>query len=344
MSKSLTITPANFSMLGLMLGLWMFFWSASAHSCPIPVYQYALEHWPADDYLAEVYLPETPSADESQAWQKLQQSTTKPEKSINLTIHRLKAAPATFSSERAWLVLRYPERARHRQPVWQGALNSKNIERILDSPFRQQLGKALVDRTSVVWILLHSGQREQDSKTKEMVQKNLERLLKEVDIPEQADWGGQMMELDYDVNFKLLSLRRDDPQEEIFLNMLLGSEADLRTEFLDRPLLFPVFGRGLLLYALVADGINSWTLSKAVGFLTGSCSCQVKAANPGLDLLLSIDWDRLVTPMTTPTAGGTVGAGEFLRAKEAEEAKESQHAIPAAAAGGPVSRYTKRHK
>ncbi|MFT5104551.1 MAG: hypothetical protein ACI9UA_000166, partial [Pseudoalteromonas tetraodonis] len=27
-------------------------------------------------------------------------------------------------------------------------------------------------------------------------------------------------------------------------------------------------------------------------FLTGACSCQVKAQNPGWDLLLSADWEK----------------------------------------------------
>jgi hypothetical protein len=310
------------SSLPLALAAWLlFFLLMPAQGCPIPVYQYALEHWPAEDYLLEFYMPAAAQAEEVQALEYAQQLCAKPGKIANVALRRLEEPPAGSAPEKACLQLRYPARYRQRPPLWQGALSKANLERIMDSPFRRRLGRALAERTSVVWILLQGGKAQRDAKTKALVQKNLDALIKEVDIPEQADWGGQMMEIDANVNFSLLNLSRDDPEEEIFLSMLLGSEADLRSDFLDQPLLFPVFGRGILLYALVADGINRWTLSKAISFLTGSCSCQVKAANPGLDLLLSIDWERLVVPMTSPTAGGTVGVGEFLRAKEAEELK-----------------------
>ncbi len=83
--------------------------------------------------------------------------------------------------------------------------------------------------------------------------------------------------------------------------MLLGTERDLAG--FKEPLLFPVFGRGRALYALAGKGINRETLDEAATFLIGKCSCQVKELNPGVDLLLAADWDKLVKAQLTADQG-----------------------------------------
>ena len=75
----------------------------------------------------------------------------------------------------------------------------------------------------------------------------------------------------------------------MLLEQLLYSEPDLE-KYSDVPMVFPVFGRGRELFALVGDGINEDNIAQAAYFLTGSCSCEVKSLNPGMDLLIAIDW------------------------------------------------------
>jgi hypothetical protein len=108
----------------------------------------------------------------------------------------------------------------------------------------------------------------------------------------------------------------------MFVRMLLASEADLDQDFAGEAMVFPVYGRGLILYALVGRGINNWTVERAARFLISPCSCQVKAANPGTDLLLTVDWAARVKPMTPAAVGGTTGAGDFL--KEYDRAREEE--------------------
>jgi len=38
-------------------------------------------------------------------------------------------------------------------------------------------------------------------------------------------------------------------------------------------------------------------LAEVCSFLVGPCSCQVKQMNPGVDLLMPVDWDGLITGM-----------------------------------------------
>ncbi|MHC4505258.1 MAG: hypothetical protein ACYTFI_18295, partial [Planctomycetota bacterium] len=90
--------------------------------------------------------------------------------------------------------------------------------------------------------------------------------------------------------FSTLNLSRKDPREQLLVKMLTGTEKDLK-DFAAEPMAFPVFGRGRALWALVGKGINEDNIAETCIFLVGPCSCQVKARNPGVDLLLTVDWE-----------------------------------------------------
>jgi hypothetical protein len=97
--------------------------------------------------------------------------------------------------------------------------------------------------------------------------------------------------LSYD--FSILPLSPTNPQEQFFVEMLLGSEPDLY-EHQDTPMIFPVFGRGRLLGTLFGEYITADNIQGAISFMTGACSCEVKAMNPGTDLLIVAPWERAV--------------------------------------------------
>ncbi len=79
----------------------------------------------------------------------------------------------------------------------------------------------------------------------------------------------------------------------------MGSEADLKE--LHEPMAFPVFGRGRVLYALIGKGINPDMIRRACEFMVGPCSCQVKAQNPGFDLLTNYNWEQAVGDPSSAT-------------------------------------------
>ncbi len=49
-----------------------------------------------------------------------------------------------------------------------------------------------------------------------------------------------------------------------------------------KPFVAPVFGQGRVLGAWGAESMDVEGIEEASFFLTGACSCQVKAQNPGL--------------------------------------------------------------
>lgn len=292
-------------------------------ACPVPVYQYSLEHWETDPYIAVIRSEGALSEEQLAAVALLEAAASgNGERApANLELRR-DGAPDGAGSAR--IDLYYPEISGIRVPAWTGELSLENVEAIVDSPLRAETASLLADRTSAVWVLLESGDRSADREAEGVLRRELELAAKTAVVPETAEWGGETVEIDHQVSFEILRLRRDDPAERVFVEMLLASEPDLKSDFNDQPMAFPVYGRGLILYALVGKGINAATIRSATEFLTGPCSCQIKAANPGTDLLLSMDWDAAIEATTPAAVGGTTGTGGFLRGLDEAEGETGQ--------------------
>jgi len=95
------------------------------------------------------------------------------------------------------------------------------------------------------------------------------------------------------IAFSTIRVSRDTPAERMLVAMLLGSEKDLRdAEYDGETMVFPLFGRGRVLWALVGRGINEENIFESCAYICGACSCEVKWQNPGTDLLFSKDWDK----------------------------------------------------
>jgi hypothetical protein len=92
-------------------------------------------------------------------------------------------------------------------------------------------------------------------------------------------------------SFSIFRLSRGSADESLLENLLIHIEPDL-VVYSTFPMAFPVFGRGRVLYALVGRGITGANISKSCFFMTEGCSCEVKELNPGVDLLLTADWER----------------------------------------------------
>jgi len=152
-----------------------------------------------------------------------------------------------------------------------------------------------------------------------MLSEELTRLQGELKLPEIDHEDLSDLAADPEtlrIRFSAVRLSRDDVQESAFRDMLLHVEHDLLDEpYLDQPMAFPMFGRGRALYALVGDGVAPDLIREACEFLTGACQCTVKAENPGVDILMKIDWDSFIEPTETvdtslPPLAGFTGFGD----------------------------------
>lgn len=301
------MTKSSYSLPWRLLGL-LVLSAASVLACSVPVFRYALEHWEADPYQAVVFHRGALSAEQQAQVQSLKPGRESVEQA-NLSITTVdvtqemspdhaqlwKAQPQDAVLPR--LVLRYPRSTGVTVDLIAVPLAEAAAWKIADSPVRQQILERLGDGQSAVWVLIESGDAATDDAAAKLIEERLDYLLGVLSLPEldAQDIANGLVSVGQDelrLDFSLLRLSRQNPEERAFISMLMHSEDDLQG-LADKPMAFPIFGRGRALYALVGKGIAPETIEEAATFLIGKCSCQVKEQNPGIDLLFTADWKKL---------------------------------------------------
>ena len=279
-------------------------------ACSVPVFRYALELWPPDEYEVVLFHEGPLTEGQKQLLDKIKPLKLENASVPNMRIHEvdLKADPdprwvkwweenKPDKFDGAWVAVFYPASILKITPLWAGPFTEAALSKTFQSPARQQLAKRLQDGDSAVWILLECGNKEKDEATKKILEERLVHLGKTLKMPElkaqdvQAGYLSIRPE-DLKLGFSLLTIPADDPDEKVFREILLNSEDDLKD--FDEPIAFAVFGRGRAMPALVGKGINNDMIDDACTFLSGPCSCQVKRQNPGFDILTSVNWDELL--------------------------------------------------
>lgn len=325
------------------LGLWN-----AALACSIPVFRYALDHWPSDAYRVYVFhqgpLSDTQKAlrDQLTSLGKQQLANLElqvvnldgeldPQASAVWKRHRTDALPAC--------VVQMPAVPKgFYRDVLAGTFDAPFVDALLDSPVRKAACEALRQGTSIVWLYLESGSPAVDDANFAMLQENLGRLQKTLKLPELAsqDLKDLRTSVDLKLEFQAIRVSRTDPVEAPLIEMLLSVEPDLReASLVGQPMAFPVFGRGRALYSLVGAGINGETIEEACRFLIGGCQCTVKTQNPGVDLLTSAAWDQTLLPAGeagTPLTGLAAFTADEMRDQAGKINQPTYVPIPAGSA------------
>jgi hypothetical protein len=316
-----------------------------ARGCSIPVFRYALERWQASPYQALVFhrgpLPGPART--------LLRGLEEPATPANVAVKAVDLDDPVEAGLRRvwerqgreaappWLVLRPPEADEKTADLWAGPLTEANVAALLDSPARRRLVEAAGRGDAVVFLLLESGGRAADDAAAALVEKRLALLPGEIVLPEPQPDGPQLRSaLPLRAAFSLLRLAPGEAAEQTFVRMLLRSDeglADVRG-----PIVFPIFGRGRSLGGLHGKELNEDQIRQAARFLCGACSCQVKELNPGIDLLLSANWDNLLesaAPPAPPEDPGTCLTARMRRGTGfgSVAARENPVEMPAEAVG-----------
>ncbi|MBI3879561.1 MAG: hypothetical protein HY301_05795 [Verrucomicrobia bacterium] len=282
--------------------------AVSVWACSVPVFRYALEHWTGDPFQAFVFHRGPLTESQQATARDLGPDGLAGKVRANLSVRTvdLNRNPPPELSELSrtveigalpWLVVKFPASSRLKSAVWSGPLSAESVGLLLDSPARKEIVQCLGDGQSAVWLLLESGDDAKDSAAAALLNERLKYLAANLQLPklEAQDIANGLVSVGQEglrLEFSQLRISRDDPRESAFVRMLLGAEADLANT--KSPIVFPVFGQGRALYALVGEGIKRETIDQAAMFLIGKCSCQVKEQNPGIDLLLAADWKGLI--------------------------------------------------
>jgi hypothetical protein len=359
--KSHSLRP----LLAAVVGSWVCGGAVMLWACNVPVFRYAMAYWEPDPFPV-VLLHRGPLSDEVQeeaAW--LQKSATDSERPANLEVilvdldqpleERLQPLLAGMREPDTlpWLHVGYPASSQLRQPAFSAPWQPGLATALVDSPARREIVSRLADGDAAVWVMLTSSDSDANAKAEALIRDELpavtERLVSSNQVAGADTSSGEQGSLlgdspdselslpDVPLKFSLLTVERNDVAERPFVSMLLGSESDL-AEF-DSPIVMPVFGRGRSYYALVGAGITANNLFELSAFLVGSCSCEVKADNPGTDLLFAANWQQMARtdllqdrPLPALTGLGAFESGELL-ASASEKiggARSDQSSVPLA--------------
>ncbi len=280
-----------------------FVFASVAVACQVPVFRYALERWESDAYEVIVLCNGGLQGTDAERLDKLSQGT-----SANVMARSVDVTATTDEALRKlWkehhvdnqplMLVLYPRAAQSlpNRVADVDAFTDESVSRLLHSPARQKLVDQLLSGESAVWIFVPCGNQEFDTAAKNRLEEYVKLNQQQLELPPQEEiiadeFYDPNNAIELRIGFSILTLDRSDLKEQFLLRSLLGSEADLAG--LDEPMAFPVLGRGRVLYALVGEGIVRHTIDLASRFIVGPCSCQIKAQNPGFDLLLQVDWEN----------------------------------------------------
>jgi hypothetical protein len=285
--------------------------SSLAWACNIPVFRYALERWRPDvcevivfhetdltptqlEELAklepEVAKGASPKAKEGPNVAVIQSQIGKDTNPRNRDLwETVKPAAGTALP---YVVVRTTVSDKRAVNSWHGPLAKFNSQQLLDSPMRRELSRRLLSGHSVVWLLIGASDAAKNAKAKEMLAAELQKLSKTIDFPEGLGLPGSELyaEIPLLMQFSILEVNPQDPQEQFLLGLFRGFHPEANTE--GQPLLVPVFGRGRALEVIPADRLDADLIGDLTRYLCGACSCQVKERNPGFDLLVATPWER----------------------------------------------------
>ncbi len=279
-------------------------------ACQVPVFRYALERWPADPYELVVFH-NGPLTKEQDA------VVASVDYDVNLEISTIDTSKMTapqiarfgkveIAEGELLARLYYPWESRRSEPLWEGGLTRQILSRIVNSPVRRRIAKDILAGESAVWVILQSGEIESDHKMEEQLNKHLKEISQWLEIPEGVAGPGELervasgevaMEdvlrstIPLKISFSVVKVNMADPDEEIFIRMLTAFVPELMEEYPGQPLVFPVFGRGRALDGIAAKMLNEELMASAGSYICGACSCEVKRENPGIDLVMSVQWD-----------------------------------------------------
>lgn len=246
-----------------------------APACDIPVWQYALNMWGQDPYRVFYVHEGAQAAGEADALLAQAAQT----EIANLTyeaVDVLRRAEASVAGKQVADRCVGEQLPTHvvvnpRGLICHtGLLSREAAKRLLESPARTRLCEYLAKEQGGVLLVLSGEDEEESRRVAGLARAAAERSTAE----DRPVWW--------------LEVRRDDPAEALFVAQLLSVEDDLAD--LVAPMVFVVFGRAHAMEPYVGRGINADAMEEMIAFLNGPCTCQIKEAGGGMDLLTGYDF------------------------------------------------------
>ncbi len=287
-----------------------------ATACNVPVFRYALERWPVSPYRAVVVKAGDLTKSEKADFDLLERAGDGENGMLNLVLWNpndedlkksgLDKVLPTPPGPTAVVHLLYPVATGEDKPFWSAQLTPDAVKKIRGSAFRNALVKKILEGNSGVFVVLESGDGKKDGKVVQEIEGYIREIAKEMELPPGvvaadgsvtgaagADAFDPINRLRSAIPLKIAftTLRMARAADEVLAALLLGVGAERERKIEEGPMVFAVYGRARALTPMIGEDIGIDNIGSIAYYFTGACSCQIKALNPGTDLLIDHDWD-----------------------------------------------------
>ncbi len=279
--SAILITRAGVLLLGVALAV-----STPGIACDIPVYEYTLTMWQRDPYEVLYLYRGDQGPEDKQVNDYLARTEWGRNSNANFVftaadVATLEQGQGRRLARQVWEWHKSRDLPFHAVLTPRGAecfvgrLDVSSAKAMLQSAKRKELATQLCDGKRGLLLLLLGPDEAENSSARKGVR----------DALAEAKTEG--------VETGFLEVRRDDKSEKWLVDQLLCVEEDLKE--IQRPMVFGTFGRAHVLEPFLGKGITYDNMLDLLAFMNGPCSCEIKAASPGMDLLTDWDWDARVS-------------------------------------------------
>lgn len=213
----------------------------------------------------------------------------------------VKRVPSTIDD---WpMTLVFPHVTRVIRALWSGEVSQASLQKLKTSPFREKLIDGVLEGHSAIFLYLKGGDEKKNLENESVIKNGIQVLEKKFELPN-------------NVISRVSSATPDDPSNRLLTDVPFGLKFDYQSMSMeggdevlrsilrnlepgypdDEPMAFAIFGRGRVLGPITGRDFQQEVILQIGGYLCGRCSCQVKAQNPGVDILLNIDWHKTLFP------------------------------------------------
>jgi hypothetical protein len=314
----------------------------SCSACDTPVYRYAMysDRWAPWPYTVYYFHAGSEASEDAAANARLRELASAEPKLTNLdfvsvdttSLETLDALPLPIRQQ--W------ERLGHSHPMHLVAnpmhrvfsvdrLSRSTVEALAHSPLRAQIAESL-GQGQIVFLLLEGTEPQANRAAREVIEQarklaaegkitfplaaaaagSPEALLPPPSATHPAEGPQAGRAASTRPQIDLLAVSAIDAFETFLPRMLL-SLSHQPAGSTGVPRLYLVFGRGRAIGPLVGEEITVENLlhGQGVAYLCGPCSCEVKEQNPGVDLLMTADWNQIAQEMAQRLGDAIDNAG-----------------------------------
>lgn len=314
----------------------------------MPVFRYALERWVTDVYSCSVFYDGS-----DPAWSERSKTLLEAElesadlanlNSLYIDVSKLSEHERSLvpglsqATSFPFVQLRYPEKNGMSKLALASTWKPGVLSGWVNSPLRKQISSDILSGQSAVWVLVEGSDAEQNDTLATKLRLILDEAQSEIELPHgviRKDEGEAYLkanptalredvlksDIPLNIEFSIARLKQGDPAEAYLWSVVKGQSKIREGD----AYLFPVFGRGRMLPAFHGGSLSKELIMKGCEYLLGECSCEVKAQNPGVDLLMAVDWDKaiegtqVIPDMELPPLEGVVTSEEATGVLESEE-------------------------